>query len=651
MARQEMVFSDYLRIVLKRKWTVLLSILLVFLAALYLTKRKPDTYKSHARIEIQRLQSFPDLFEEILVSSADPIENYVYEITGHNVLTRAAGDLTAQGTPTEHRDLTGAVTAERIERTNMIDIEATASKKTLSRDRCKAVVEAFITIHDSKVTANAREQYAYIQDSLEETTDNLADLDREFREYIEEGQITSAESEEVNILTEKLIDARIALGRLREKGNYTEEYPEIVSLRNTIKSIQSQLDDAVTGSTRSRSALRDYRQRRKILEDLAALLTQKREEARLAMVKKSERVGVIEPPAEGEKIGTSEWYLVSVGLLLGLMLGVVLAFVAENLDTSIRTLVDIEDTFHLPILGVVPHFSPHDQDVPIRPEGLWHRIKYSETVTSMALVGRSIRSAMERKTGKQKKRSPLTTLVVPFSPRSPATEGYRAVRTNLHLGAENARVGAILMTSPGPAEGKSTTSANLACAFAQSGKRTLLVGANMRRPSLYRTFGLKREGGLSEILTEEISWREALRDHRDLALGERREDNLATMPGAQNLFFITSGGRTTQPAEWLSLPSFAANVAEWEKEFDIVLIDGTPILPVPDSIIMASTVKRAVLVYQAGSSQRDSMIRAISLLNKTGTAVCGMVLNDLRASWSVSPDYFHYRGYYGRPEK
>jgi capsular exopolysaccharide synthesis family protein len=219
------------------------------------------------------------------------------------------------------------------------------------------------------------------------------------------------------------------------------------------------------------------------------------------------------------------------------------------------------------------------------------------------------------------------------------------------MAAGDIKIGSILVTSAGPAEGKSTTISNLACSFAQGGKKTLLVSANMRRPSLFKTFGLNRERGLAEILAGELQWREVVKDHRDLAIGEKAGGGLATTPGIENLFFITCGGRTLQPAEWLSQPMFETMVQEWESEYDVVLIDGPPVLPVPDSVIISAVVKNVVLVYQSGSTQRDSMLRAISLITTTGAKISGLVLNDLRATWSAGPDYFHYRGYYGKPEK
>ena len=177
------------------------------------------------------------------------------------------------------------------------------------------------------------------------------------------------------------------------------------------------------------------------------------------------------------------------------------------------------------------------------------------------------------------------------------------------------------------------------------------MGANMRRPSLYRVFGLERERGLSEVLVGDMPWRDVVKDYRDIALGRRVEENLATAAGMENFFLITCGGRTIQPAEWLSRPVFGALVKEWEEEYDAVLIDGPPVLPVPDSAIMAGAIGRVLLVYQGGTTQRDSMHRTVSSIQKTGAKVLGLVMNDLRASWSSSPDYFHYRGYYGRPDR
>lgn len=646
MPQQEMIFSDYLRVIVKRKWTVIfVTILVAAMTFAYASKKKPR-FSSSARVKVQRLQTFAQMFDEILVSSGDPMENYKYEIQGEDVITMAQKKLNEHNQP-DNVPLAGDVTVARIESTDIMNITVLGASPSNAQQRCEAVITSFVTSHDEKMTRDARDEFDDIKKSLDSAVNDLKKLDNELRKELGDELLNNTGYDQTEYLSQRLTEANIRLQTLKDDGNYTDDYPEIVALNKTLKIIQSQLKENAEKNIATRSIMQSHEQKKKILENMVSYLSQRLEEARLAQTKKSERIDVIVPATLGSPITTAKAYLTSVGTLLGLMLGIILAFVAENLDTSIRTLVEIEEIFRLPILGVIPHFSPHMEDVPIRPEGLRDKLKYSDAM----IIWKAMFSALKRKKGKNFNMPSSGGLIAPFSTRAPATEGYRAIRTNLQLTANHEKLGAILVTSPGPAEGKSTTITNLAFVFAQSGAKTLLVGANMRRPSIYRTFGLQRENGLSDVLAGEVSWRSVIKDNRDLALGEKADENIATVQGAENLFFITAGGRTIQPTEWLSQPIFQALIKEWEKEYDVVLIDGPPILPVPDSVIMSSVIGKVILVYQSGSTQRDSMLRAISLVKKTGATVAGLVLNNLQASWSTSPDYYHYRGYYGRPEK
>lgn len=647
-----MMFGDYLRVIVKRKWIVIIVAVLVTLFTYGWAARKKPVFSSTARIKIQRLQTFADLFDRRIVSSGDPMRNYIYEIKSHRVLQRAAKAMSADGYPINSGSLSGRIKTERIEWTDLIDITAKGPSADMAERTCQAVVTGFIEDHDEMISQNAREEYEDIQKSLANTMVNLVQQDAELREKMGDRALAGAEYDQGKLLATRLTDAIIKLQALRNEGNYTEAYPEIVAQKKTIVSIKTQLTSISKSEVEAQSMIREYDQKKKTLEDMVGYLTKRLEEARIALTKKNERVIIIEPASKASEIRTAKAYLTAVGLLMGFMLGIILAFIAENLDPSIRTLAEIEETFHLPILGIVPHFSPYATEVPVGQLSLWNRIKYSRIVNSATLIWKAFSPAMSHKKKHDSDTSVKSSmLIVPLSPRAPATEGYRGIRTNIKLNAGNEKIGAILMTSSGPAEGKSTTIANLAFAFAQAGDKTLLVGANLRRPSLYRTFGLNREPGLSDILSDEISWRETVKDHRDLAIGEKAAENLATSPGAENLFIITCGGRTIQPAESLSRPVFKAIVREWEAEFDVILIDGTPLLPVPDSIIMGTAIGKVILVYQAGATLRHSMLRGISLVKNTGAKIPGLVLNDLRASWTVSPDYYHYRRYYGHPEK
>ncbi|MCG2660223.1 MAG: CpsD/CapB family tyrosine-protein kinase, partial [Kiritimatiellae bacterium] len=312
-----------------------------------------------------------------------------------------------------------------------------------------------------------------------------------------------------------------------------------------------------------------------------------------------------------------------------------------------------EDLFHLPVLGVIPHFTHDDVVVMVghQQRGLLDYLKAALPFDSLRILWRSFYATLpSRSHHRNVKDTKPPELIVPFEPRSPVTEAYRALRINIEFMLKKDNNNAILITSAGPAEGKSTTIVNLAISFAQAGKKVLLVGANMRRPQMGRIFGLTREGGLSDILIGDLPWREAVKDCKDVALGESAGSNLASMAGMDNLFFITSGGRTIQPAEYLGQPIFGDLVKEWMAAYDLVLMDSPPVLPVPDSVIAASVIKHTVLVFQMGVTDREAVRRAINFLKNAGTTIDGLVINDLRSSWMNTTDFYHYRVYYGRKE-
>lgn len=645
MVQQEMIFADYLRVLSKRKWTVLTMTALVVAATYAWASRQEPVFTSSARIKIQKLVS-----GQMLMGGGDPLETYVYEIQGDLIVKSAVDLLSRDGCPTDPEALLKAVSASRVGNTDLIDILAQGPTADIAWRRCNAVVRAFSETHDKMMTRNATEEYEYVQKSLRDATNAVARLDAEMSAKMGDLKAADMTGEATKVLRSRLTDTLMRLQALRDQGDYTENHPEIVTLRNAARSLESQLEESAGKEARLRSISLEFEQKKRVVEDMVRYLTQRQEETRIAQMKKSERIELIQDARLGVPATAATAYLLVIGLILGLMLGIIFAFVSENFDTSIRTVVEIEETFHHSILGIIPHFSPHDPDLPIRPDRAWDRLKHSLARNSAVIIGRAVWSGLFRRTTRGRRMPGRgIMLIVLFSPRAPASEGFRSIRTNLQLAAGGDKIGSLLVTSSGPSEGKSTILSNLAFSFAQAGKKTLLVCGNMRRPTLHTIFGVNREGGLSDILAGKATWRETLRDNSDFALGRQAGEGLATAMGAEKLFLIPCGGKTIQPSEWLSLPLFAAIVKEWESEFDVVLIDGPPVLPVPDSVIIASVVKHVVLVYQAGGTHRDSMLRTISLIEKTGARISGLVLNDLKGSWSGSPEYFYYRGYYGRP--
>src|SRR5207247_1748440 len=176
----------------------------------------------------------------------------------------------------------------------------------------------------------------------------------------------------------------------------------------------------------------------------------------------------------------------------------------------------------------------------------------------------------------------------------------------------------LVITSPTLQEGKTTTIVNLALTLAQSGQRTLLIGGNMRRPSIHRFFGIEREPGLSDILVGSTPWRDCVRTVADILMGRFEMEDIMAAPGLDNLHIIEAGPIPANPSELLSTPKMAEFLRAVRDEYDIVLIDTPPVLPVTDSAIVASQADGVILVYQAGKVGRLELRPAKSHIETDG---------------------------------
>ena len=362
----------------------------------------------------------------------------------------------------------------------------------------------------------------------------------------------------------------------------------------------------------------------KVNDDLLTLLKTKHQEALIKESEGVEEVALVRPATDpGAPIGSDTFNTLMVGALLGLMLGLVLAFVQETLDTSIGTIEDVESYLDVKVLGIVPHIDPREtmERLLERRPALAHMDR--EALQSHAL------------------------LITHFDPKSPVAEAYRTLRTNIQFQRMERGGKVLVVTSPTLQEGKTTTIVNLALTMAQSGQKTLLVGANMRRPSIHRFFGIPREPGLSDILVGNAPWRDCVRGVADILMGRFEMEDIMASPGLDNLHIIEAGPIPANPSELLSTAAMRDFLAAVSAEYDIVLIDTPPILPVTDSAIVSGQVDGVLLVYQAGKVGRLVLKRAKSHLESARAKVWGIVLNDLQTEISGYTYTHYYTHYYG----
>lgn len=235
---------------------------------------------------------------------------------------------------------------------------------------------------------------------------------------------------------------------------------------------------------------------------------------------------------------------------------------------------------------------------------------------------------MARRLKKIKGTGKRQILITKIKPRSPISEQYRTLRTNIDFSPIKGELKTLMLTSTAPGEGKTTTAANLSVVFAQQGKRVLLVDADLRKPSLHFTFNVSNSRGLTSVLTGQVPL------------------DAAILPGGvENLSILTSGPIPPNPAELLGSMSFARFFEEVKKQFDIIIYDTPPILAVTDGQIIANKCDGTLLVVSAGKTAKVEALRAKELLKKARGKLLGAILNRKKRRFA---SYLYYHYYHGR---
>jgi capsular exopolysaccharide synthesis family protein len=218
------------------------------------------------------------------------------------------------------------------------------------------------------------------------------------------------------------------------------------------------------------------------------------------------------------------------------------------------------------------------------------------------------------------------SLISMMRPKSLIAEQFRTIRTNIQFSMVDKNLKSLVVTSSGPWEGKSTTSANLASVFADQGKRVLLVDADLRKPTLQRTFGLHNVEGLTTLLTS---------PEKDISEVINKIEGTA-------LFALSSGPIPPNPSELLNSNRMTFLIGKLEEAFDIIIYDMPPITSVTDAQIMATKTDGVIFVIRHGVSQKDSVSHAKGLLDMVNANVLGVVFNGVDKKTSSAYDYYGY---------
>ena len=709
MAQYEVTLRDYWRILRRRKGIVLFTaFLLGFFSFIVSSIWQPvPIYKAEAKVQINTTQTGPGgLFQTISYGGAgDQLETQQAIITSFKVMERVAGGLgflefatTAEETARVVLSLPDRIETRQQGYTNIISIETTDPDPTMARDLANTVAETFRDYdHELKNQRNVKHR-KFVMGQLQEARDTLQEAEEGVRIYRERTELISLQAQTSVTLqqitsTERLIQrfegdlrgiddmleemkgqkelseefmqgasaARVGqtfMGFSRQLNNlrlsrdallvkYTESHPEVKQLdvkmlqlmsgmgdelRQRRQSVDRDLTTEQTRLARLRSEYKDLptsglelsRLEREVFlrqEVVNAL----EEQYQLALSREADKV---------EEVAILQWAIAPtsstnphpklrrafMGFVLGLLLGVVFAVVAETLDTSIGTIEDVQEYIGTQVVGVIPFI-----DVNL------------------------VRASLERRgkdAGDDQAVQRKAQLVSYFDPQSTLAETYRTLRTNIEFVTVEKEAKSLMVTSSSYVEGKSTTIANLAMSMAQLGKRTLLVDADMRKPSLARLFGLDKEPGLTEVIIGNNPWPETVRTLTDIVTGGMGLEDILQTQGISNLHIITSGTIPPNPAELLNSQRMTEFIGEVREEYDMVLFDSPPVLQVTDAAILGKDVEATLMVYKAGDIPRTSLKRSTDLLKGMEIEVLGVVLNGISADVSADYSDLGYNAYY-----
>lgn len=297
-------------------------------------------------------------------------------------------------------------------------------------------------------------------------------------------------------------------------------------------------------------------------------------------------LSVVEPAQfPGGPIQPSTLRNVLLASLLGLMIAGGVAFLLEYLDDTIKTPDDVAGVLGLVALGSITRLqgaSYPEKLVTVQPE------------------------------------------------HSPVGEAYRMLRSNVQFMADGKPLQTLLVTSPGPLEGKSVTLANMGVVFAQNGLRTILVDSDLRRPVLHRIFQLPNRMGLSNLLLAPVT---------------KLTDEVIQPTKVDNLRVITSGPLPPNPSELLGSARLSQLMAELHSVADVVLFDSPPVLSATDAALLANRLDGTILVTDSGRTRREAALRSIDQLQHAGANLLGGVLNRLQKKTGAYY-YYYNKGYH-----
>lgn len=696
--------KNYLNILLRRKWIILVSFASILIFTFVLTEHKTPTYQATATVMLSQKGGLPEFSYMGYVDRRNIINNQIEIIKSSAVMNKAVEKIKEKepespllSNPALWGMIAG-VSVATYKNTDIIKISATASSGKDAATIANAVADAFKEYNLQYIKGEINEVRSFLEEQLPQVEERLKKSEERLRKFKEENRIVSltAETSELtsklsefdrfyNETETELLSSEKRLDYLREQlkksqstlieditevsspyiqqlrmelvslqtdysrflvQGLTEDHPAMVEMNERIEETKKKLREETQKLLKDELSVSDplkfsqnlienilslevdiasleakknalsklikeytkslltlpekeldlarLKREYDVNENIYKMLTQKYEEIKISEAGKVSEVNIIDyatPPSF--PISPKKKQNIAFGFVIGIGLGLSFAFLLEFLDTSIKNAEDLERYVKLPLLGSLPSMNVNKK----------HHNPISEA------------NALK------------STIITHSSPKSPASESYRTLRTNLRFSKPDYPIKTLLITSAAPKEGKSTVSSNLAITIAQAGFKTLLAESDLRRPVLHTIFNIKSKPGLTEFV-----------------VGKSRLDEVVKPTNIENLYVLPSGSLPPNPSELLGSSRMNRTIKKLKDKFQFLVFDSPPILAVTDASVLSSEMDGVLMVIKAGKTDRSAVVRSKELLKNVKANLLGAVLNIIpqKGFYSTYEYYYYY---------
>ncbi len=574
MTDDELELRDYLQI-LRRRWIwVLLPLLVVPALAAGNSLRSVDQYRSTATVILQSTAAEGAVGADIISTSKlrRELENEINVATGDEV------DLVVEGT----LGSLPSVDVSASEDADLLEFTATSTDPEEAALAANTWADAYVSVSQSRAQSSVTAAVAQLQDRLAELRVERQQLRSDVDALEDQEVALSSEIGAEQLLLDQQRQAD-ALAQENTFGTPTSVNPEIIATENRIASLQAQLNEVSLARQRLASELApELNVLDSQVSTIAASIAELQLSGELASAGTARLNSAAAPAATPINSPLSRDLI--LGIVVGGILGAGLALLVENLDRRVKIAEDLERVTQLPNLGVIPEM-PKGNGEP-----------------------------------------GLMTL---SHPTSPVADGYHKVRTALQFSAMSRQLEILLVTSANQSEGKTSTAANLAWALAATGKRVLLIDADLRRPRVHKVYGAVLTPGMTDVLLSDLKLSDAV---------------ASVQHDGVELAVLAAGTMPPNPGDLLASPTFTAFLRDVRDEADMVIIDAPPVLPVADALTIAPYVDGVVLAAFAGTTEKEQIAAAGRLVDQAGGTALGTILVGGKESDAYSKsDYYGAR--------